>query len=137
MTRLNTVVLLLAAPCAALHAQGAMKAPPRGAGVAPFEVAEASVSDLQRAMAAARVTAAQLVDAYLARIAAYDHAGPSLNAGTRVIRRVLGPGMPSAGGWTRLLGLDLDAFHAGRLSMAVFTSKGAVPAAEVALKAGK
>jgi hypothetical protein len=56
-------------------------------------------------------------------------------AGTRVIRRVLGPGMASAGGWTRLLGLDLDAFHAGRVSMAVFTSKGPSPAAEVTLPA--
>jgi hypothetical protein len=56
-------------------------------------------------------------------------------AGTRVIRRVLGPDMPQAGGWTRLLGLDLDAFHAGRVTMAVFTTQGAVPAAEVALKA--
>lgn len=55
--------------------------------------------------------------------------------GTRVIRRVLGPGMPSAGGWTRLLGLDLEAFHAGRVTMAVFTTKGAAPAAEIALKA--
>jgi Asp-tRNA(Asn)/Glu-tRNA(Gln) amidotransferase A subunit family amidase len=56
-------------------------------------------------------------------------------AGTRVIRRVLGPGMPQAGGWTRLLGLDLEAFHAGRVTMAVFTAQGAVPAAEVAVKA--
>lgn len=56
-------------------------------------------------------------------------------AGTRVIRRVLGPGMTQAGGWTRLLGLDLDAFHAGRVTMAVFTTKDAVPTAEIALKA--
>lgn len=56
-------------------------------------------------------------------------------AGTRVIRRLLGPGMPAAGGWTRLLGLDLEAFHAGRITMAVFTTKSVVPAAEVALKA--
>lgn len=55
--------------------------------------------------------------------------------GTRVIRRVLGPGMPAGGGWTRLLGLDLEAFHAGRLSMAVFTTKGATASAEVALRA--
>lgn len=56
-------------------------------------------------------------------------------AGTRVIRRLLGPGMPAAGGWTRLLGLDLAAFHAGRVTMAVFTTQGAGPAAEVALQA--
>lgn len=43
--------------------------------------------------------------------------------------------MPAAGGWTRLRGLDLAAFHAGRVTMAVFTTQGAGPAAEVALKA--
>jgi len=55
-------------------------------------------------------------------------------AGTRVIRRVLGPGMSAAGGWTRLLGLDLDAFRAGRLTMAVFTTNGIEPVAEVVLR---
>jgi Asp-tRNA(Asn)/Glu-tRNA(Gln) amidotransferase A subunit family amidase len=46
----------------------------------PFEVHEASITDLQNAMAAGRTTSVQLVDAYLARIAAYDHQGPALNA---------------------------------------------------------
>ena len=50
----------------------------------PYEVTEASVSDLQQALAAGRVTSVQLVSSYLARIAAYDHAGPSLNAMLRV-----------------------------------------------------
>ena len=45
-----------------------------------FEVAEASILELQAAMEEGRVTSAQLVDAYLARIAAYDNAGPELNA---------------------------------------------------------
>ncbi|MBI3792177.1 MAG: amidase [Gemmatimonadetes bacterium] len=45
-----------------------------------FDVTEASIAELQEAMAAGRTSAAQLVDAYLARIAAYDHAGPELNA---------------------------------------------------------
>ncbi|MBI5600404.1 MAG: hypothetical protein HY944_02430 [Gemmatimonadetes bacterium] len=48
---------------------------------------------------------------------------------------MLGPGMPAAGGWMRLLGLDLAAFHAGRVTMAVFTTQGAEPAADVALQA--
>jgi amidase len=43
-------------------------------------VYEASVTDLQTALAAKRVTSVQLVDAYLARIAAYDAKGPALNA---------------------------------------------------------
>lgn len=53
--------------------------PPRSATDMDFEVAEASISALQDAMAAGRVTSAQLVDAYLARIAAYERGGPALN----------------------------------------------------------
>ena len=53
----------------------------------PFEVTEASVGDLQRALTAGRVTSAQLVDSYLARIAAYDHAGPAINAMLRLNSR--------------------------------------------------
>ncbi len=49
-----------------------------------FDVAEASVADLSSALAAGRVTSVQLVEAYLARIAAYDQAGPALNAILRI-----------------------------------------------------
>ena len=45
-----------------------------------IEVTEASVTTLQAAMTAGTTTAEQLVRAYLARIAAYDHAGPGINA---------------------------------------------------------
>ena len=54
--------------------------------------------------------------------------------GTRVIRRILGPDMHEAGGWMRLLGLDLDAFRAGRVTMAVFSTTGVEPVAEVVFK---
>src|SRR5262245_58436552 len=47
-------------------------------------VYETSIVDLQKAMSHGRTTSVALVDAYLARIAAYDHAGPSLNAILRV-----------------------------------------------------
>ena len=52
------------------------------AGGAPqgIEVTEASIDELQAAMAAGTVTSADLVDAYLARVAAYDKQGPRLNA---------------------------------------------------------
>jgi Asp-tRNA(Asn)/Glu-tRNA(Gln) amidotransferase A subunit family amidase len=50
----------------------------------PLEVAEATVSELQQAMADGRVTSVQLVDAYLARIDAYDQKGPRLNAVVRL-----------------------------------------------------
>ena len=44
------------------------------------EVFEASITDLQEAMADGSVTSVQLVDAYLARIGAYDQKGPALNS---------------------------------------------------------
>jgi len=46
----------------------------------PIDVFEATIPELQEAMAAGRVTAAELVDAYLARIKAYDQSGPELNS---------------------------------------------------------
>jgi Asp-tRNA(Asn)/Glu-tRNA(Gln) amidotransferase A subunit family amidase len=45
-----------------------------------FEVHERSIVDLQAAQTDGRVTSRQLVQSYLARIAAYDQAGPALNA---------------------------------------------------------
>src|SRR5580765_6584278 len=47
---------------------------------APFNVVEASIADIHAAFKAKRLTCVALVDAYLARIAAYDKQGPSLNA---------------------------------------------------------
>ncbi len=55
-------------------------------------------------------------------------------AGTRVIKRVSGPGMPGGAGRVRLLGADLDAFRDGRVTMAVFGSTSATPASEVPLR---
>jgi Asp-tRNA(Asn)/Glu-tRNA(Gln) amidotransferase A subunit family amidase len=48
---------------------------------------EKSIEQLQRAMQAGEVTSRQLVEIYLARIAAYDKQGPTLNAITTVNRR--------------------------------------------------
>jgi Asp-tRNA(Asn)/Glu-tRNA(Gln) amidotransferase A subunit family amidase len=45
-----------------------------------FEVHEQSIVDLQSAMTAGRVTSRGLVDSYLARIQAYDQAGPRINS---------------------------------------------------------
>jgi amidase len=45
-----------------------------------FEVFEQSILDLQAAQTSGRVTSRGLVDSYLARIQAYDQAGPRLNA---------------------------------------------------------
>ncbi len=46
----------------------------------PFDVMEASVMDIQNAMAAGTLTAEQLVEMYLARIDAYDKNGPMLKS---------------------------------------------------------
>ena len=53
---------------------------PSRAAAPAYDVAEKSIVDLQADLAAGRVTSHQLVEAYLARIAAYDQAGPKLNA---------------------------------------------------------
>ncbi len=58
-------------------AAGCSQAPP--AAPAPFEVVEASISELGAAMNEGRITSEQLVQRYLARIEAYDDRGPALN----------------------------------------------------------
>lgn len=45
-----------------------------------FDVMEKTIPELQEAMTAGMVTSAQLVDAYLARIDAYDRKGPRINS---------------------------------------------------------
>ena len=47
---------------------------------APFDVVEASIADIHAAMRDGRVTCRQLVEAYLARIAAFDKQGPAINS---------------------------------------------------------
>jgi Asp-tRNA(Asn)/Glu-tRNA(Gln) amidotransferase A subunit family amidase len=47
---------------------------------AQIEVAEATITELQEAMTAGRASAVDITEAYLARIHAYDQAGPGLNA---------------------------------------------------------
>src|SRR5436190_13172684 len=46
----------------------------------PFSVVEKSIFDLKNAMDDGRATSRQLVEQYLARIKAYDQAGPKINA---------------------------------------------------------
>ena len=49
-----------------------------------FDVHEATIAELQSAMAQGQTTSLALVNAYLARIAAYDTRGPALNAMIRI-----------------------------------------------------
>lgn len=83
-TRVSKRVQALVAAAALLHlATGSLRA--QGTRqAAPVEVYEATIPQLQKAMASGRVTAVELVDAYLARIQAYDRAGPRLNAMIRL-----------------------------------------------------
>ncbi len=73
---LRVLVLLLAMAAPALAAEGAAM----GAATGAVCVENATIDDLQDALAAGRTTAADLVRAYTARIEAYDRAGPRLNA---------------------------------------------------------
>lgn len=48
--------------------------------IQPFEVEEATIADMQKAMEQGKLTSVQLVQMYLDRIEQYDDQGPSLNA---------------------------------------------------------
>ena len=48
--------------------------------VAPFQIIEATIDDIQAAFKSGRLTARQLVQGYLDRIAAYDKRGPNINS---------------------------------------------------------
>ena len=65
---LRVLVMLLATAAPVLAAEG------------PVCIENASIVDLQKALAAGSVTATDLTRAYIARIEAYDRAGPRLNA---------------------------------------------------------
>jgi amidase len=65
---LRVLVMLLATAAPVLAAEG------------PVCIEDATIVDLQKALAAGTVTATDLTRAYIARIEAYDRAGPSLNA---------------------------------------------------------
>jgi Asp-tRNA(Asn)/Glu-tRNA(Gln) amidotransferase A subunit family amidase len=54
--------------------------PDRVEAQAPYDVVEKTIPELAAAMRAGAVTSKSLVQAYLARIEAYDHTGPALNA---------------------------------------------------------
>ena len=82
---LNHVAVLGAAAAGGISAPDAL--PPATAGLArtppvppPFDLEEITVAELQAGMAAGRYTSRGVVEQYLARIAAMDRAGPSLQS---------------------------------------------------------
>jgi Asp-tRNA(Asn)/Glu-tRNA(Gln) amidotransferase A subunit family amidase len=72
--------LNFAAPLLIITAAVPIAAQPSEPSHPPFDVVEASVSDIHAAMRAGRLTCTALVDEYLRRIAAYDRNGPALNS---------------------------------------------------------
>lgn len=74
---------------AAMMIAGTAEGQPGASPQRPFEVTEASITDLQAAMASGRTTSVAIVQKYLARIGAYDHAGPMLNSIIRINPRAL------------------------------------------------
>jgi len=77
--RLGARILLLGAAFMS-GAPAAGQGLPNPGGRAGVEVHESTIPQLHQALLAGRTTAVALVDAHLARIAAYDVAGPRLNA---------------------------------------------------------
>ena len=71
---LATVVAGAVLLCSAIGV-GRAQAPRRS-----FDLLEATIPEIQAALAAGAVTSRDLVAMYLARIDAYDHKGPALNA---------------------------------------------------------
>jgi len=67
----HITIVLGFAVCAAAVAVGSRSPAVRAA--APFSVVETSLSDIQRALADGRVTSEALVEAYLVRLATYEH----------------------------------------------------------------
>lgn len=80
MRRALTFVLLMALSMAPVAAGQRGRAPAPPTAPTLFEVHERSILDLQAAQTDGRVTSRGLVESYLARIRAYDQAGPTLNA---------------------------------------------------------
>jgi Asp-tRNA(Asn)/Glu-tRNA(Gln) amidotransferase A subunit family amidase len=76
----------LLAVLAACHVMVLASAPARAqqTRATPFDIHEATITDLQASLEARRVTSVELVDAYLARIAAYDQQAPALNSMIRL-----------------------------------------------------
>lgn len=60
-----------------------------GAEPAGFDVVETSIAEIHQAMRDGRLTARQLVEAYIERIEAYDKRGPALNAIIEINPRAL------------------------------------------------
>jgi amidase len=81
MRRVGALCAVLAlAVAATVESTAARAATSCVSSVGGLDLQRATIADVEHAMASKRVTSVKLVDAYRARIAAYDSAGPKLNA---------------------------------------------------------
>ncbi|HEV8577647.1 MAG TPA: amidase family protein [Thermoanaerobaculia bacterium] len=76
----TTLMLLAVAPVAATFVARPATAEEHADGTARLQLVEATVPQLQQAIQTGLITAEQLVGMYLARVDAYDKAGPGINA---------------------------------------------------------
>ncbi len=87
---IRRALALLALTPALLSGQSPQAPQRPQAAPARFDVVEASIADIQRALRAGTISCRALVAEYLRRIDAYDHNGPALNALIVVHPRALG-----------------------------------------------
>src|SRR5689334_11483268 len=80
---------ILAALVAAISLMCAPHVHAQGTKASPFQIVEATIDDIHAAYKSGRLTARQLVQGYLDRIAAYDKAGPTINSVITVNPRAL------------------------------------------------
>ena len=81
LTRLAALALCAASlAVSAAERKKSAPAPKHAPKAAAFDVVEASIADLQKAMTSGRMTSKRITQLYLARIKAIDKAGPKLNA---------------------------------------------------------
>jgi hypothetical protein len=76
--------------------------------VTRFDVVEADIAQLRSALEEGRVTSEDLVDAYLARIDAYDKEGPRLNALVVMNTSRASPQPDGRAGWCHFGGFGPD-----------------------------
>ncbi|HTS03614.1 MAG TPA: amidase, partial [Thermoanaerobaculia bacterium] len=80
LTRRQLVAASVASGIAAAAPSRAAGAAPVPSGDRPFDLAEATIADLQEGMRSGKWSARALAEKYLARIDAVDAAGPSLRS---------------------------------------------------------
>ena len=85
----KSLITFLASPTAIPEIRKTALEPAASSQPAAFDVVEATIEDVRRALASKQVTCRALVEQYIRRIEAYDKSGPALNAVQTINRRAL------------------------------------------------